>query len=139
MNFFFHASQLRNEIHASGAKTFMPNHDVIDNCVHKYKTYLRCKEAGIIVPENQIINSEDDLKKAFADLGDEKGNIWLRASSIGGVPPQRLAHDEIFSQCRSACDCSTVYDGKIIFGIMMNFKKAADEKNFNCRCRRRSF
>jgi hypothetical protein len=80
----FHASQLRNEIHASGAKTFMPNHDVIDNCVHKYKTYLKCKEAGIIVPENQIINSEDDLKKAFADLGDEKGNIWLRASSIGG-------------------------------------------------------
>lgn len=80
----FHASLLRDDIHALGIKTYMPSHEVIDNCVHKYKTYLKCKEAGVKVPVNQMINNEADLKKAFAELGDEKGKIWLRASSIGG-------------------------------------------------------
>lgn len=80
----FHASQLRDEIHALGVKTFMPSHDVIDTCVHKYKTYLKCREAGVKVPMNIMINDEHDLKNAFDELGDENGNIWLRASSIGG-------------------------------------------------------
>jgi carbamoyl-phosphate synthase large subunit len=57
---------------------------VIDTCVHKYKTYLKLKDAGIRVPVNSVIKNEEDLAKAFKDLGDEKGNIWLRASSIGG-------------------------------------------------------
>jgi predicted ATP-grasp superfamily ATP-dependent carboligase len=80
----FHASQMREAIHNAGVKTFMPDHDVIDTCVHKYKTYLKLKEAGIKVPENRIINNENDLKAAFAELGDKDGTIWLRASSIGG-------------------------------------------------------
>lgn len=80
----FHASMFRDEIHALGVKTFMPSHEVIDTCVHKYKTYLKCKEAGIIVPQNIIVNNEDDLKRSFSELGDSEGKIWLRASSIGG-------------------------------------------------------
>jgi carbamoyl-phosphate synthase large subunit len=80
----FHASLLRDEIHSSGTKTFMPEHEVIDICVNKYKTYLKFKQAGITVPENILINNEHDLKKAFKHLGDDKGVIWLRASSIGG-------------------------------------------------------
>lgn len=80
----YHASKFIEEIHSRGVKTFMPSHDVIDTCVHKYKTYLKCKDAGIRVPTNYLITNEEDLKLAFSDLGDEKGNIWLRASSIGG-------------------------------------------------------
>jgi len=80
----FHASKLRDQIHATGARTFMPPHDVIDTCVHKYKTYVKLKEAGVKVPENVLINNEDDLKKAFKELGDENNKIWLRSSSIGG-------------------------------------------------------
>jgi hypothetical protein len=80
----FHASLIRDEIHQTGTKTFMPPHEVIDTCVHKYKTYLKCKEAGVKVPKNILINNEDDLKKAFSDLADRDGKIWLRASSIGG-------------------------------------------------------
>lgn len=78
----YYASQFRDEIHALGVKTYMPTHDVIDTCVHKYKSYLKFKEAGIKVPENIILNNEDDLKIAFEKLGDEKGKIWLRTSSI---------------------------------------------------------
>jgi len=80
----FQASPLRNDIHKTGTKTFMPPHEVIDACVHKYKSYLKFKAAGLKVPNNLMINDEVDLRKAFAELGDENGAIWLRASSIGG-------------------------------------------------------
>ena len=80
----FYASKYRDIIHSTGTKTFMPNHDVIDTCVHKYKTYLKLKNASIIVPKNILINNEEDLKNAFSTLGDKDGKIWLRASSIGG-------------------------------------------------------
>jgi hypothetical protein len=73
---------IRDDIHATGVQTYMPSHEVIDTCVHKYKTYLKFKEAGITVPKNNIINNEEDLKKAFRDLSDDQGRIWLRASSI---------------------------------------------------------
>jgi hypothetical protein len=80
----YHASLFLDEIHKTGVKTFMPSHEVIDTCVHKYKTYLKCKEASVKVPTNIMLHNEDDLKKAFSELGDKDGKIWLRASSIGG-------------------------------------------------------
>ena len=80
----FYASQYRDKIHATGTKTFMPDHEVIDTCVHKYKTYLKLKDYGIKVPKNIMINNEDDLYKAFSELGNVDGKVWLRASSIGG-------------------------------------------------------
>lgn len=80
----YHASLLRDKIHAKGIKTFMPEHDVIDTCVHKYKTWLKLAAAGITVPDNIVINNIDDLKYSFEKLGNKEGKIWLRASSIGG-------------------------------------------------------
>ena len=80
----YHASLLRDEILATGTKIFMPEHEVIDICVNKYKSYLAFKEAGILVPRNLMINNEDNLRQAFATLADDTGKIWLRASSIGG-------------------------------------------------------
>lgn len=79
----FHASLIREDIHKCGTKTFMPEHDVIETCVDKYKSYLKFKDAGIKVPTNLMINNDDDLKRAFNELKDETGKIWLRASSIG--------------------------------------------------------
>jgi carbamoyl-phosphate synthase large subunit len=80
----FYVSQIREDIHNIGVKTFMPDHDTIDVCVHKYKTYLKFKEAGITVPKNLIINDDRDLKNAFKKLSDADGKIWLRSASIGG-------------------------------------------------------
>lgn len=79
----FHASKIRDDIHNVGVKTFMPDHEIIEICVDKYKTYLKLKEAGIRVPENRMLQNEKDLENAFKELGNEKGNIWIRASSIG--------------------------------------------------------
>ena len=80
----YYASLIRDDIHAAGTKMFMPPHDVIDTCVNKFKSYLKFKQAGIKVPVNMMINNESDLKRAFAELGDEKGTIWLRSTSMGG-------------------------------------------------------
>lgn len=80
----WHASKIRADILATGVRLFMPDHDVIDTCVHKYKSYLAFKEAGVPVPRNLMINDEADLRTAFAELGGKDGKIWLRASSIGG-------------------------------------------------------
>ena len=80
----FEASLLRDDIRATGTKLFMPDHDVIDTCVHKYKSYLAFQRAGVPVPRNLMIDDEDDLRRAFATLGDTNGRIWLRAASIGG-------------------------------------------------------
>ncbi len=80
----YHASLIREDIEATGTKIFMPEHSVIDTCVHKYKSYLAFKKAGIVVPENIEINTKEDLKRAFKELGDMNGKIWLRDSGIGG-------------------------------------------------------
>ncbi len=80
----YHSSLFIDEIHKLGVKTFMPPNDVIDTCVHKYKSYLKWVDAGITVPKNILIQNELDLKNAFKELSNEEGKIWLRSSSIGG-------------------------------------------------------
>lgn len=80
----FHASLMRDEILETGTKIFMPDHSVIDRCVHKFKSFKAFKRAGIKVPENIEIKSEDDLKRSFNELADNDGKIWLRNSGIGG-------------------------------------------------------
>jgi carbamoyl-phosphate synthase large subunit len=80
----YHASLLREEIKSTGTKIFMPDHNTIDTCVHKYKSWLAFKAAGLRVPENRMVHNEQDLEDAFRNLGDENGAIWLRSSTIGG-------------------------------------------------------
>ena len=83
-NEIYHASLIRDEILETGTKIFMPDHSVIDTCVHKYKSYLAFKRAGITVPTNIEIHNKHDLKKSFDELSDKNGKIWLRDSGIGG-------------------------------------------------------
>lgn len=78
------ASLLRDDILNAGVSLFMPDHDVIDSCVHKYKSYSLFKEAGLAVPENRILRNSSDLRNAFRDLGDNEGRLWIRDGSIGG-------------------------------------------------------
>jgi glutathione synthase/RimK-type ligase-like ATP-grasp enzyme len=66
----FHASLIRDEILATGTKLFMPDHEVIETCVNKYKSYLAFKKAGIKVADNLLINTELDLHNAFETLAD---------------------------------------------------------------------
>lgn len=80
----FHASIIRDEILNTGVKIFMPEHSVIDTCVHKDKSYSAFRRAGIKVPTNIKINNTADLRRSFTELKNDEGKIWLRASGIGG-------------------------------------------------------
>ncbi|MBP5493838.1 MAG: hypothetical protein J6X97_02005 [Lachnospiraceae bacterium] len=80
----WHVSKIRDDVMETGTKVFMPRHEVIDTCVSKWKSWEAFKKAGITVPENMFINSEDDLKRAFKELGDSDGKIWLRAEEMAG-------------------------------------------------------
>ena len=80
----YSASLIRDDILETGTRLFMPDHEVIETCVHKYQSYLAFKAANIKVPENMMIHDENRLRQAFANLGDESGTIWLRSSLIGG-------------------------------------------------------
>lgn len=78
------ALRFRDEIEALGVSMLVPDYETIDTCVHKFKSWQKFKAAGISVPENMIIRDKADLKKAFSELGDENGTIWLRSAGIGG-------------------------------------------------------
>lgn len=78
------AMGFRKEIEETGVKMLIPDFETIDTCVHKYKSWKKFKDYGIKVPENIIINNEEDLRRAFKELGNKDGTIWLRSMSIGG-------------------------------------------------------
>lgn len=78
------ALKFREDIERTGVKMLVPDYETIDTCVHKYKSWMKFRDAGITVPNNIVINTPDDLKRAFTELGDANGTIWLRSMSIGG-------------------------------------------------------
>lgn len=75
------ATDFIDEINKRGVKLFIPDVETIDQCVHKYKSWKKFKENGIVVPNNMIINDKNDLEKAFLSFGSK---IWLRSMDVGG-------------------------------------------------------
>jgi carbamoyl-phosphate synthase large subunit len=74
-------SRFRDRLLEAGIRLYMPSDEVIENCVDKAASYQIWRAEGIRVPQTFMINSEDDLKKAFDSLG---GRVWLRATEGGG-------------------------------------------------------
>lgn len=85
------ALKFKDEIEALGIKMLVPDFETVDTCVHKYKSWLKFKEAGVKVPENIVIHNRDDLRHALTTLGDSEGKIWLRAMGIGNGGKGSLA------------------------------------------------
>jgi len=84
-------SKYREKLKALGVKTFLPKQESVETCVDKSKTYRIWKEKGLKVPKTLLINTEEDLKLAFKELG---GKIWLRAATgaagKGSLPTSSL-------------------------------------------------
>jgi len=80
----FVVSKFREKIEELGTRVFMPEHAVIDTCVHKQMSYLAFKKAGVVVPHNQMLTNPKDLQNAFATLRRGSEPIWLRSTAIGG-------------------------------------------------------
>ncbi len=79
------ALKFEDEIRARGCKLFVPDYQTIDTCVYKYKSWQRFKNAGIKVPENLIINDEDDLREAYSKFTDGTQPVWFRPMIIGNA------------------------------------------------------
>ncbi|MHC1682483.1 MAG: hypothetical protein AB6733_05985 [Clostridiaceae bacterium] len=78
------ASKLRRDILETGVKLYMPSHDIIEKCVDKSKSAEIWEKSGIKIPKTILINNELDLKNAFDLLGNNDGEIWIRATVGGG-------------------------------------------------------
>lgn len=74
-------SSLRHKLAEVGITVYLPSHATIENCVNKLKSQLIWQEAGVNTPRTMALHNEEDLKKAFATLGDK---IWLRAEEGAG-------------------------------------------------------
>lgn len=77
-------SRIREVLIDRGIKLFMPSKETVEICVDKSRSAAIWMREGIRVPQTLTIKNEKDLKKAFEKLGDNEGNIWLRAMVGGG-------------------------------------------------------
>jgi carbamoyl-phosphate synthase large subunit len=68
-------SSLRDQLPCN---TFLPRHETIIACEDKFASFRNWKEAGLTVPETLLLNSREDLAKAFKDFGPR---LWLRFTS----------------------------------------------------------
>lgn len=82
-------SYLREEISSLGVKLYLPDAATVENCIDKNKSYEIWKKAGIRVPKTMLLNAPEDLKKAFAKLGEK---IWIRAT-VGAAGQGALPAD----------------------------------------------
>ena len=90
------ASAFREEIADSGIQMFIPDHETIEICVHKYKTWEKFRDAGMKVPRNMIIHTQEDLRHSFEEFG---STIWLRSMAVGGGGLGSLAAHSFGEAC----------------------------------------
>ena len=74
-------SRMREALVELNVLFFMPQANVIENCVDKQKSYGIWKNEGVRVPETLLLHSPADIKRAFDLLGQD---IWIRAIEGGG-------------------------------------------------------
>lgn len=77
-------SRMREELLNRNIKLFMPSKETIEICVDKSRSAEIWMAESIRIPKTMVIFDEKNLKKAFEKLGDDKGNIWIRATVGGG-------------------------------------------------------
>jgi predicted ATP-grasp superfamily ATP-dependent carboligase len=68
-------------------KTNFPKKEVVRTCMDKWESYKKWEKAGIKIPKTLFINNQEDLTRAFEELGDK---IWVRnikgAAGKGSLP-----------------------------------------------------
>ncbi len=62
-------------------RVFLPGDDIIKICQDKVSSYQKWRNAGIKVPQTMLIRNEGDLQKAWSELQQKNGKIWIREIS----------------------------------------------------------
>lgn len=90
-------SQMRDQIQSLGVKLYLPCRNTVDTCIDKHKSYECWKKSGVKVPKTMFLNTPDDLKKAFSELGPK---IWIRAivgaAGRGSLPAENFEFAKIW-------------------------------------------
>jgi len=84
----FVLSKNRNKL---GVLSFLPTHRTVEICQSKLESYKMWKKAGLKIPKTIKINNEEDLKKAFMELGKI---LWIRAIFSPGAGRGSLKVDK---------------------------------------------
>jgi hypothetical protein len=74
-------SRLRDSITSIGTLLYLPEADVVEMCVDKYRTWQRWSADGLIVPDTILLRSPEDLTTAADRCGLP---LWVRAVEGGG-------------------------------------------------------
>ncbi len=80
-------SDHRRDVHA---RTFLPAAETVRVCQDKFLSYQRWRAAGLVVPQTEMINDDEDLRTAFASFGER---LWLRNSTGAGGRGALPVHD----------------------------------------------
>ena len=73
-----------------GTRVMMPDHCAVETCDDKYLSYRAWQAAGLPVPRTILLHSENDLRRAFDELGSK---LWIR-STVGSGGRDALPVDD---------------------------------------------
>lgn len=74
-------SRIRERVQAAGVTLYLPAAETIETCVDKEKSWAVWHGAGVRVPATILLQSAQDLRRAFDTLGK---TIWIRATEGAG-------------------------------------------------------
>lgn len=84
-------SRFRDKLKKMNVITCLPEHESVENCIDKLKSWKIWEKSGIKVPKSLMINDENDLEEAFQNLG---SSIWIRstkgAAGNGALPTSNM-------------------------------------------------
>ena len=78
-------AELRDAGQLGGMQTALPATSVLDISDDKARTQRVLQGAGLAVPRTQLLHNEQDVRRAFAELKDGDGPIWVRGSGAPGL------------------------------------------------------
>ncbi len=64
------------------AATFLPTHAAIQAGQDKHASYVKWHEAGLPVPETWLLESPEDVHRAFESIGTDP--VWVRGAGVPG-------------------------------------------------------
>jgi carbamoyl-phosphate synthase large subunit len=84
-------SKFRSVVHMLGAKTYLPDHHVIELCQDKWESYKRWRDFGLTVPETKLCNT---VAAVSSMTWHHKSNsAWLRPRRGAGGKQSFVARD----------------------------------------------
>jgi carbamoyl-phosphate synthase large subunit len=89
-------SSRRDELHARGVRTFLPNDRTIKLCQDKFLAQQTWERAGLAVPRSLMVRNAVDVERAFTEFGTP---VWLRATFSAGGGAGSFCAESVSQAC----------------------------------------